>query len=367
MSPSPRRAISLILLMFLLAPAVRADVVELKPDHPERYVVQKGDTLWAIANRFLKSPWNWARIWKGNQQIRNPHLIYPGDVLVLRWVDGQPEIALLPTERLEPVPAPLPAEPAGPDEARPTGIGIARLSPRVHSEPIETAIPTIPPEAIAPFLTRPLAVGRRELEDAGYVTVGLDDRLALGDNSEFYARGLRANGEEFFHVVRQGAALRHPDTRELLGYEAIYLGDAQLLETGDPTKLVVTSVKQEIVPGDRLLAAKKRAALPYYYPHAPKSDVRGYIIAALNAVAEVGPLSVVTVSLGEREGIEEGHVLRVMRHVGRHRDPVTKSSYRLPDEDSGLLLVFRTFEKVSFALVMQSTRPVHINDAVVTP
>jgi hypothetical protein len=222
---------------------------------------------------------------------------------------------------------------------------------------------------IVPFLTEPLVVGKNELEKAGYVMIGLDDRVALGDGSEFYARGLRQNPEttEYYQIYRRGNALRHPDSDELLGYEATYLGDARLLTPGDPAKLVVTRVKQEIVPSDRLLAAPDKAALPYYFPRAPEKNVNGRIIAVLNGVEEIGPNSIVTISLGRREGMEEGHVLRIMRHVGRRKDPVTRRQTRLPEEESGLLMVFRVFDKVSYALIMDATRPVHLLDALRTP
>ena len=349
----------------------RADEVQLKPDHPERYTVVKGDTLWDISARFLKSPWHWPKIWKINDRIKNPHLIYPGDVVLLSMVDGKPVLTVL---RKETVTAPgLPSlsetakarEPAaGPT---PTDERTVKLGPQVHSEALDAAIPTIPPNAILPFLTRPLVVGEDELEEAGYITTGLDDRIALGNGSQFYARKLKDDDPEYYQIVRLGKPIHHPDTGELLAYEAVYLGNAHRLEIGDPSKLVVTEVKQEIIPTDRLVEAPKKVSLPYYYPRAPKTQVEGRIVSALNAVDEIGPLTVVGITLGTREGIEEGHVLRVMRHAGKHKDPVTRERYKLPDEESALVMVFRTYEKMSYALVMTATQPVHMLDAVITP
>jgi nucleoid-associated protein YgaU len=352
-----------------------ADDVQLAPNHPERYTVVKGDTLWDISARFLKDPWRWASVWKINQQIKNPHLIYPGDIIVLTYVDGQPQLSVLREEKPAPtVAGEAPAEtPAGAESAReaitpaPHGMNVVKLTPKARVESLADAIPTISPGAIVPFLTQPLVVGKRELEKAGYVTTGLDDRVALGDGSEFYARGLGKNPVEFYQVFRQGPALRNPDTGELLAYEAMYLGDATLLKEGDPAKLVVTSVKQEIVPTDRLLAAPQRASLPYYYPHSPDKDVHGRILSAVNGLVEFGPNTIVAISLGEREGMQEGHVLRIMRHAGQHKDPVTNRFYKLPDEETGLLMIFRVYEKVSYALIMNAERPVHIHDAVKTP
>lgn len=370
MSPKPLLGPSFLLLTaLLLNPSARADEVQLKPDHPERYTVVKGDTLWDISTRFLKSPWHWPRIWKINDQIKNPHLIYPGDVVMLRWVDGKPELSVVRKEKASELPS-LPASSTVPETAaaeKPLDGRTVKLSPRVHAVPLDAAIPTIPPNVIVPFLTRPLAVEEDQLEQAGYITVGLDDRIALGDSSQFYARGLKDDDNEYYQIFRPGDPIRHPDTGELLAYEALYLGDAKRLENGDPSKLVVTNVKQEILPTDRLLVSPKKASLPYYYPRAPKTQVEGRIVSALNAVAEIGPQTVVGISLGTREGVEEGNVLRVMRHAGMHKDPVTRERYKLPDEESALLLVFRTYEKISYALVMTATRPVHLLDAVTTP
>jgi hypothetical protein len=362
----------LIIVLFLSSVSYsRADEVQLKPDHPERYTVVKGDTLWDISARFLKSPWMWPKIWKINQEIKNPHLIYPGDLIVFRMVDGKPELTVL---RKETVTAPgLPSLPESAKErepaatARPTDERTVKLQPQVHSEALDAAIPTIPPNAIMPFLTRPLVVGENELEEAGYITTGLDDRIALGNGSQFYARRLNDEGPEYYQIVRPGKPIRHPDTGELLAYEAVYLGNAHRLETGDPSKLVVTEVKQEIIPTDRLVEAPSKVSLPYYYPRAPKTQVAGRIVSALNAVDEIGPLTVVGITLGTREGMEEGNVLRVMRHAGMQKDPVTRRRYQLPDEQSALVMVFRTYEKMSYALVMTATQPVHMLDAVVTP
>jgi len=381
MSPKPFRdnhltALFLTLCLILAAPT-GADELQLKPDHPERYTVVKGDTLWDISSRFLQSPWHWPKIWTINEQIKNPHLIYPGDVIVLRWVDGKPVLSVERKGEPSPqAPAPSPAAtdlPSLPETApapvveTPTDNRTVKLTPRTHTESLESAIPTINPNDIVPFLTKPLVVQENELQQAGYITTGLDDRIALGDSSQFYARGLKNDDSEYYQIFRPGNPIRHPETSELLAYEALYLGDAQRLESGDPSKLVVISAKQEILPTDRLLVSPKKASLPYYFPHPPKSKVKGRVVSALNAVAEIGPKSIVGVTLGTREGIEEGTVLRIMRHAGTHKDPVTRDIYNLPEEESGLLLIFRTYEKMSYGLIMSSTRPVHLLDSVVTP
>lgn len=357
----------LLLALLFVAPPLAADTVALRDGHPERYTVVKGDTLWDIASRFLRDPWLWAKVWNKNDQIRNPHLIYPGDVIILSWRDGQPELGVLRNQKLTPVDYTGGGETGEIVETPPPG-PVVKLSPDVRSEPLPGAIPTIKPEAIAPFLTEPLAIERRELNKAGYVTTGLDDRVALGNLSQFYARGLGdASAAQHYKIFRPGKALRHPDTGKVLAYEAMFLGEAKVLEAGDPTKLEVVRVKQEIVPGDRLLAASVQPPLPYYYPRAPERPVTGRILSAINGVEAFGPNTVVAISLGVRDGMEPGQVLRIMRHVGKHRDPVTKRKYRLPDEQSGLLMVFQPYEKVSYALVMYAERPVHILDTVTNP
>jgi hypothetical protein len=347
------------------------DIVQLQPDHPTRYTVVEGDTLWDISTRFLRTPWHWPRIWKINEQIANPHLIYPGDVMVLRFVDGRPELTVV--RDGQPGEVPLVDEDLPISEVlegvagAPNGT-VVRLSPKVLSKPLAQPIPTISPDVILPFLTRPLFVDDDQLEKSGYVTIGLDDRIALGDNSEFYARGLPEDADaEFYMLYRKGKKIKDPDTKKFLGYEAIYLGDAQMLRPGDPAKLVVTKVKQEILPRDNLLVAPRKAPLPYYFPHVPETQLRGRIVTALNAVSEVGPFTIVSVNLGRRDGIEEGHVFRITRRAGKHKDPVTRRKYQLPDEDSGLMMIFRPYEKLSYGLIINATRPIHILDAVVTP
>lgn len=332
-------------LLAVAAATAAAEEVALNPDHPERYTVVEGDTLWDISARFLKDPWLWPKVWKRNEQIKNPHLIYPGDVVVLAIDEnGKPGIKVLRSERRT-----------------------VKLSPTIYSSPIDDAVPTIPPDAILPYLTRPLVVDDGTLDVAGYVAIGLDDKLVLGKHSEFYARGLAGSKRDSYEIFRPGDDLYHPDTRELLGREAVYLGRARMIAPGETAKLVVSESKQEIIPGDRMLPSPDDVPLPYYQPHAPEADVRGRILSVLDGVQEFGPGAVVSISLGQREGMEEGHVLRIKRSAGTRRDPVTGKEFELPEESSGLLMVFRTFEKVSYGLIMTATRPINVLDVVQTP
>lgn len=388
-----KRIITPALFLGLLIPTLflQADELKLRADRPDRYVVVKGDTLWDISAKFLESPWNWPKIWNVNPEVEtskdgkrafdNPHLIYPGDVLVFRngrlvretLVEGTSEE--VPTEQTSSTYSSadpgvsVSREEYGQRRKLDTGfVGrTVRLRPKVRKESLEEAIPTIPPEAISPFLNTPLVVGRTELREAGYITVGLDERLIIGTGSEFYARGLNDPNAVDYKIFRQGGALRDPETRRILAYEAIYLGEARVTKKGDPAKMAITSIKKEVLPTDRLLVATAKRALPYYQPRPPKKNVKGWILAADDAVSEIGPNVVVAISLGREDGVEEGTVLRIMRHVGKHRDPVTRRSYDLPDEQSGLLLVFRSHEEVSYGLVMHATRSIHLFDAVITP
>jgi len=343
------RTLTAIALSLLLSLAgLPAGAVELAPDHPERYTVVKGDTLWDIAGKFLKEPWRWPEIWKANPQVKNPNLIYPGDVLVLTYdANGKPELRVLRNERFA-------------DKT-------VKLSPAIYSEPLEKAIPTIPPSVIQPFLTRPLVVNDRSLTDAGYITVGVDDNILLGKYSQFYARGIKGEPGALFYIFRPGEKFKNPDTGETLGLEAIYLGEARMIAPGETAKLEVTDSTQEISPRDRLLPAPEEGALPYYHPQPAPPGLRGRILSALGGVAEVGSTRIVTVSLGTREGLAPGDVMRILRHGGKHKDPETTRSYQLPDEESGLLMVFRCFDKVSYALIMRSSRPVNVLDVVTSP
>jgi len=384
MSVKNKLIIGFCLAQLALAPAVFADVVDLKTDRPERYIVQKGDTLWDISSRFLKDPWRWASVWTINEQIKNPHLIYPGDVIMLVYVDGKPQLKVVREEKMpEPAPAPAPAEaPTGdvvatesdkpievPTGKTVDGMQVVKLKPRAYASPIKEAIPTISPDVILPFLTETHVVGKNDLARAGYVMAGRGDRVALGNGDEFYARGFKKDVKvsEYYQIFRQGPELRNPETRELLGYHAQFLGDARLVESGDPAKFVLTRSKLEVQATDRLLEVPPEAAIPYYYPRAPEGKVHGYILAVLNGVQELGQGSIVVISLGKREAIEEGHVLRIMRHAGKRKDPITRYQVTMPDEDTGLLMVFRVFDKVSYALIMDSTESVHIKDVVQTP
>ncbi|HXF68012.1 MAG TPA: LysM domain-containing protein [Burkholderiales bacterium] len=380
--------ISLILLLTPLAPARAAEASALKDDAPERYVVVPGDTLWSIAGRFLKSPWRWPEVWKMNQeQIKNPHRIYPGDVIVLDRTAADPQLRLLRAEG---------------------GLPTVKLSPRVRAEPVPgKAIPTISPSAIEPFLAKPLVVGQTELDAAPVISATEENRVAIGAGSIAYATGLAKGQGELWQVFRRGDALLDPDTREILGYQAIYLGEARVLKYGEQSTLEILRSNQEISVGDRLLPAAKEQPVFSYVPRAPQKQVRGRIVSTYGNLGESGPNAIVALSKGARDGLEVGHVLAIYRSqstaryelrtsplYGRQgpsgsdeprvyyseqitpRDapihargaPVRQQDIAtLPDERYGLVMVFRTFDRAAFALIMQASRPVALYDVVTNP
>lgn len=350
------KSITPYLLAFLLAtgwlqvaPASAQGAIQLQENAPDRYIVQPGDTLWGIARKFLKDPWRWPDIWRLNQdQIRDPHRIYPGDVIVLQRQPGDPQLT-----RLETV----------------------TLSPKVHEERLPAAaIPAIPPNVIEPFLSEPLVIEEDGLAKAPRIVATEESRVHLGPGGLAYVTGLAAAQQQIWHIFRPGRALVDPDTRRTLGFEAIHLGTARMVRPGDPATLQIVTSKQEITAGDRLVAAGP-PALNQYAPHAPATNISGRIISILGGLAtsEGGRYSIVSLNRGGRDGLEHGHVLTLLRAGARLPDPESKLSrdkaptIQLPEEQYGLVFVFRIFDAVSYALVMESARPVAPGDMVRTP
>ncbi len=341
------RYTTLLLLLHLCAgSSAIAREIALNPDHPDRYVVVKGDTLWDISARFLRDPWLWPEVWQANPQIANPHLIYPGDTIALEIRDGKP---LLRLQR---------------------GRKTVKLSPRMRPQPLEQAVTTIDPEAIRHFLNRARVATSQELESAPYVLGGVAKRLLAGGMGErIYARGIKPGEPSRYGVYRVGDTYHDPDNpEEVLGREVIRIADAVLDRGGDPATLRVTGLSREIRAGDRLLPLADDMHLDQYYiPHAPRPGTKGRIIAVFGGVSMVGQYQGVVLNLGEKQGIETGHVLAVYQANGKMKDPITGEKVSLPDERAGVLLVFRTFDRISYGLLMKSTRPVHVLDVVQTP
>ncbi|HHO69286.1 MAG TPA: LysM peptidoglycan-binding domain-containing protein [Gammaproteobacteria bacterium] len=337
---------SLALALALAVTSVFADQVVLKDGHPDRYVVVKGDTLWDISERFLDKPWLWPEIWYVNPQIENPHLIYPGDVINLVYVDGKPQLRVQ------------------------RGKATIKLSPRVRAERLDKAIPTIPVDAIQQFLSRPLVVGEDELARAAYVVSSAGEHLITGAGDRIYVRGLKDEGYSRFNAFRPGSTYVDPETGEVLGFEAIYLGDGTVERYGDPSTLSLIRTTREVNIGDRVLPITREDVQPYFQPHAPKAGLQGTIISVLDGVSQIGQYQIVVLNRGAREGVDVGTVLAVYQAGETIRDQVSgrkKDIVKLPDERAGLVMVFRTFDKVSYALVMKATSALHVGDRVKNP
>lgn len=330
----------------------------LRPDAPDRYVVVRGDTLWGISQRYTDSPWRWPELWNMNKdQIRNPHLIYPGYVILLDRVRGQLSIS---------------SGESSSQTVTGTGTvpGALKLSPRLRTDSLaKLEIPSIPPSAIEPFLRRPLVIEPDGLDKAPTIVGTEADRVILAAGNKAYVRGISDSKEDTWYVYRRGGPLVDPDTNQTLGFEAIYLGTAQVTRAGDPTTVVLSSAVQEVGAGDKLVAAGNPQP-PNYAPHPPTSEVRGRVMSiygGLGKVGEAGQHSIITVNRGRANGLEVGHVLALYSAGEVVRDVTSGSKIKLPDERSGLAFVFRVFDRVSYALVMHVTRPVSPLDVVQNP
>ena len=315
---------------------------ELRSDHPERYTVVKGDTLWDISGRFLENPWYWPEIWHVNPQVTNPHLIYPGDRLALVYIDGKPRITKVASR------------------------GVEKLSPKVRSEAIATPIPTIPLDAIASFLTETRIVSPSEINGAPYVLEGVDGRIITGAGDRVYARGEKP--ADRVGIFRRSQEFVDPDTGEFLGLEARSIARGNIVaEDGDVLTMELASSNEEVRIGDRLLVSEDRRLTTNFVPSAPESEIEGQMIAVEGGVSQIGQYDVVAINRGEREGMEEGNVLAVLKSGNLVRDPVTSETIELPSERAGLLMVFQTYEKMSYGLVLQATRSLSVGDKVTNP
>jgi hypothetical protein len=359
--------LSACLLPLLLASSIlQAQEIQLQDNPPDRYTVQKGDTLWGIAARFLKQPWRWPELWRMNrEQIKNPHWIYPGDVIVFDRSGGQPRLTL----------------------ERAPGSDATRLSPTIRVTPLTAqAIPSIPPGDIEPFLTQPIVTGPDGVPGAGKIVAARDPRVVRGAGDAVYAVNVEETSGTEWYIYRHGKVLRSFDSNELLGNELRFLGTAHVERFGEVSTLRITSAREEILFGDMVVPAP-REELVNYVPHAPEAAVDGRIIALANDSVETGRGYLVTLDRGNRDGIEVGHVLAIYHPAPVIADPrpyegpdilsklmdqtraiVPPTRYlNLPPERSGLLFVFRVFDKLSYAIVLNTTEPVVVGDVVRKP
>ncbi|MDF0605656.1 LysM peptidoglycan-binding domain-containing protein [Neisseriaceae bacterium TC5R-5] len=337
--------ISLALGLSVLLPGF-ALALTVKTDAPTRYQVVKGDTLWGIAGRYLSQPWQWPQLWQMNRnEIKNPHLIYPGDVLLLSYINGQPRLTLETGQQRE-----------------------VRLSPQVRSEEIDRSIASIPSTTIEPFLQRPLVVDMAEFLRAPKLVAGPEDRIALSPGDRSYATGLTEKGS--WQAYRLGKPLTNPGSKQILGYEASYSGDLIVDKLGDDIQtLRVRSVVSEILVGDRLIRAPQQRFVNYA-PRAPEQEMNGQIISIYNGVDGAAQFSTIVLNLGYEQGAEVGHVLDInqqARQVSINDGSGRDRTVSLPNRRVGSAFIYRVFDKVSYALVLNSSGAVYVGDQLSRP
>jgi hypothetical protein len=363
---SMRKIISLIcFLLPALAFAAESEkpsdiLMDVRSDAPDRHIVVKGDTLWDISGKFFKDPWKWPHIWGLNKDsIKDPHWIYPGDVIFLDRSSGTLSIGQPGASAAGGI-----SEMAAASSVSDTGDNV-RLSPqvRVNTSPHD-AIPSIPASTIAPFLTQPLVIEAGQLKDAPALIGAREGRVILGNDDTGFIKGLPSDQGDQWQIYRPGKTFIDPDTDEVLGIEAIYLGNAEVIHFADVSTIAISHSVQEIYAGDRLVLPTVEQ-VNNYLPRAPESIISARVISVYGGVTQGGQNSVITLNKGARDGLASGHVLALY-----HKGEVVKSEgkkYTLPDERYGLVFVFRVFNKVSYALVMQTHLPVQLLDRANTP
>jgi hypothetical protein len=316
--------------------------VPLAEGHPNEYVVQVGDTLWDIAGTFLRDPWYWPEIWYVNPDIVNPHLIYPGDVLGLVYIDGQPRITNVRTSTY-------------------------RMSPQARVTPITEAIDTIPYDEIAAFLSHGMVLAKSELDSLPYMLRTRGDHLMAAAGNEIYVRGTgSAAPGSLYSVVHVGDKLVDPDDGDVVGYQGIFVGEGTLRRGGDPATVWLTDTKQEALEGDRLVSQASDIPLNFF-PKAPSTQIDGRIISVVGGVTQIGQYQVVVLNRGSGNGLGVGDVLTVFQSGEEVSDRVGGGKVRLPDEAAGTIMVFKVYDRISYALVMEATQAIHILDAVRNP
>ncbi|NEV61012.1 LysM peptidoglycan-binding domain-containing protein [Thiorhodococcus minor] len=391
-------AVTSVLVCSLVLGVQSALAAELAAGAPQTYVVQSGDTLWSIAGRFLRDPWLWSEVYEANPGIGDPDLIYPGDVLELRMVGGEPRIRRSRSA-------------SGRGSPR-----VVKLSPQVRSSSLTEAVPTISIAAIGPFLTQPYVADSDDIRRASYVVGFPDEHLIAGVNDSIYVRKIRSADQTDFQVLRPGDELRDPDSNELLGYEAVFVANAALERVGDPAKLKVVRMERQVSIGDRVIPASAEQPLVNFFPKPAPSGTRGRIISVLNGVSQIGRYDVVVLNLGSRDRVSAGDTFEVYVGGGKARDDVrrgmaandwlkegplssefwlgqewerkgwrrdepspdssfpihadwrrNKGEYVRPFERSGVLMVFRTFDRVSFGIVLHANRFINVGDWIAPP
>jgi len=352
MMKSVQRALTFGLVLAVSGMASAA--VVLKDGHPSKYFVKNGDTLWDISGRFLQEPWQWPEIWQINEEISNPHLIYPGDEIRLSYVNGEPRLSVK----------------RGVEETVMSN-GTVKLTPRVREIANDEAIPAIPASAIQSYLKEGLVVDRKEIVEAPYLVGGRDRRVIFGEGDTVYARDTATQWEDLdqgYGFYRPGEQYVDPDTNEVLGYEARQIGLGRVAShDGDMITLRVTDSSEDLRIDDRLFSTEDRRVRAVLYPSAPDTKIEAKVIRFFDRLNSVARNDVVVINKGLRDGLKEGNVLDIYGQGEVVRDRQQGDMVQLPREKTGSMVIFRVFDKVSYGLIMESMRPIYMNDIAESP
>ncbi|HEU4624945.1 MAG TPA: LysM peptidoglycan-binding domain-containing protein [Steroidobacteraceae bacterium] len=325
------------------------DASIIRPDAPKTYTVKPGDTLWGVASMFLKDAYLWPEVWIINPQVKNPHLIYPGDTLALAYgANGRPQITL-------------------------QSGGAARLNPRLRSSELEGAIPTIPYSSIAAFLSKPSVLTKEQIRNAPHVLAFREKHMVGGAGNEIYVKDLKAPVNSRFSVVHVGDPLIDPDNGDVVGYEGIYTASAAVVKADTISKAVLSDSARETLAGDKLIAVDNETPLNFVLS-TPPPNLEGRIIAVVDGTYLIGQYQVVVINRGARHGVVPGNVMAVdqagelvsERKSGYMTNPFAKK-IQLPSERAGTMLVFKTFDRISYGLIVGASSEIHVADYVRNP
>jgi len=332
----------LIILSLAILSSFMFSATQAYAEEPIRYTVKKGDTLWDISEKYMSSPWRWPELWEQNSYINNPHLIYPGDLLLI--------------------------SPSSVRLIRSTARRTVKRQPQIR-DISDNAITTIDPNAILPFLNQSVIVAEDELNQAAYIIRGADGEIAIGaSHTRFYAANLVPTNNRQYKIFRIGRTIADPDTGTTYGIEGVHLGTAVLkAHNGEVATLELLTANQEITPGDRLVPAGDPIPLPRYFPHKPDTQISSKVIMIPKGIEKAGRRDIVIITGGSATNLEEGHVLDVLLHTGSVIDPITQKPITLPDSKVATAMIFKTYEQVSYAILMNASAPVSVGDTVVTP
>lgn len=335
--------VAVLIIGLLAAGLAHAQERMLREDAPQTYTVVRGDTLWDISGRFLTHPWQWPQVWRVNPQIDNPHLIYPGDLIFIRDCNGRPCLGLQ------------------------RGQNVVKLSPEMKRIPRREAIPPLPLEVVEPFLTRHRIVDASvNLAEQPYVVASGDKRLISGAGDTVFVRGT-LTPDRRYGLYRPGEVYRDAQGM-ILGQELISIGEGRLVgREGELGTLELLASRQEVRDGDLVMPLERLALVGEFQPRPPGHQVEGRILAVPGGVRFIGRLHVVALDVGTRDGVAPGHVLAVEQQGELVSDPRSEQPVRLPGIGAGLVMVFRSYDRVSYGLVMQATRTLAVGDRVHAP